>query len=331
MNLNKTAVVFMFVFMSLSSLFYPLEAFDNPRDLPQSRIEGSLIHYAVLQAHETGNRAMLEYAIKHESVETRTKAIEIVGESSNDEIFHRDWEEGITPLELAIRLQNPGLVDFLISHGAKCNYFRKEYLPQGVLDVNRMRSRTSYLYTPLYVAILGGNTEIIKKLLDSRANPREIVNTRPRFEGSTSMDVVIDQIYSAHELAVQLYQDHLVEHLDLPDALCPPGLLSTVDRNALLVVRSIDPNDTDESKYKIVLSNGWELLVDDIEEFVSSEPYHLQIESIGNIKDGCVPDFFYIKKCWLGRTSFTIFLAERIIGQAVCVDKSAATYLFVAP
>ncbi len=185
----------------------------------QNKIENSPIHFAILHAHETNDLVPLTYALEHEYIETQTERTEIKSwefDCSIDRrvLEHYVWEDGITPLEYAIRLQNPILVKMLISYGAKCDSIRVVY---KTWDDNGEKISWSfpdwrYSHTPLYVALMLGNAEIIKLLLDGGANPQEILKKTiiSEYHGWCNMEPLYsDIIYSAQMVAAYLNNDEL--------------------------------------------------------------------------------------------------------------------------
>lgn len=189
-------------------------------DISQNKIESSQIHFAIFHAHETNDLALLNYALEHEDIETRTEKTAIKFwdfDTSNDRLvlMHCAWQEGITPLEYAIRLQNPDLVKLLISSGADCDSIRVVYKTwdyQGE-TLGYLSPDWNYSHTPLYVALILGNTEIIKLLLDGGASPEEIFKTKiiSGHQGLRGNFAAIysDIIYSAQMLTDDLNNDEL--------------------------------------------------------------------------------------------------------------------------
>lgn len=273
-------------------------------------LEESLIHQAVVEAHETGNEDFLMWVLKYnpESIELRSKTIRVVQPCDNDSTNEEwdspvGWEEGVTPLELAVRLDNPWIVATLISHGADVNVTRKEYIgsirsswkPRKEKAINETvkitMKRKSFHYTPLFIALENENSEIVQLLLDSGANPREIIWQKVLIPGQWLEQY--DVIDSMTSWAQKSNKEELLSGLNFDDEKRYSGLLSKKLSNPNLMVLSIEEGEAPYSK-KIVLSSSWVLY--SIGENIDIEVNDvLKMHFLKVDEDSYLPEFLYFK------------------------------------
>ncbi|MBB65242.1 MAG: hypothetical protein CMO81_09275 [Waddliaceae bacterium] len=250
-------------FFSSSALFADYLPNAQPSSIDDERITSSPLHAAIREADLNDDLSILSWVCDFypESLESLTKPIRLVNRKdfTNDNMdydYHHGWEDGITPLEYAVRIGNLAIVDLLLDKGADATVTRSEhaydliprwYPKPGYVAteefVKRKPWRASpnpFKYNMLYIALANGHADIAQRLLDAGVSSSEILQ---KYDYESEHGLWLEKVYSGSDFGLSISQEEE-----------STALFSLEPGTRHVAISHIE---NDEEDTKIIFENGW--------------------------------------------------------------------------